>query len=230
MSNIQFIICVSCYILSLVAGLLLMIVGKKASESTFKKALLLHVLIAVVFIIALLIKSFSNSFNISATYFSLTFFCSGVALSGLIFRSKLNVLVKIYFGIFAASFLLFVSSPSTLFSIITKGKLKVENYDRFNIVDNYYLDKQSSFLGNKSSETKYKIVQKLGYFNKTISRDITFQNNLDSIKTLSFIQNKLATLRGYFQAENKTDSADVNVDLSISIQKNEITTKSNNIK
>jgi hypothetical protein len=228
MSSSQFIICISSYILSLVACLLLMITGKKASESTFRKALTLHLLLAAVFTIVFVLHNFSNVLQGSILYFSLVFFCSGVALSGLMFRSKMNLFIKIYFGIFAASFFLFVSSPSTLFSIITKGKLKVENYDRFNIQDNFYLDKQSSFLGNKTGETKYKIVQKLGYFNKTISRDVIFMNDLDSIKTLSFIPNKLAILRGYFHTPNNKDSTDVNIDLSISLEKNNITTRTNN--
>lgn len=230
LSNIQFIICISTYILSLVACLLLMIVGKKASESTFKKVLFFHLLLGVVFMVAILLNIFSNALQGNIIYFSLAFFCSGVAFSGLMFRSKMNLFVKFYFGIFAASFFLFVSSPSTLFSIITKGKIKVENYNRFNIAANFYLDKQSSFLGNKSNETKYKVVQKLGYFNKTISRDVVFKYDLDSIKTLYFEQNKLTTLRGYFHSSNKVDSIDESIDLSISLQKNNITIKSANQK
>lgn len=228
MTPAQFITCISIYILSLVIGLLLMIAGKKAAENVFKKSLFIHLLIAFVFIVALILANFAAIGEGSIIYFSLGFFCSGVALSGLMLRSKMNILIKIYFGIYAASFFLFVSSPSTLFSLITKGKLKVEQYDRFAIKDNYFLDKQSSFIGNSSGPANYKIVQKLGYFNKTITRDLVFANQLDSIKTLSFIPNKLVILRGYFSQQGVTDSADVSVDLAVLLKKNQIKLKNNN--
>ncbi len=205
-----------------------MIVGKKAGENVFKKSLFIHLLIAVVFIIALILANFAAFGEGSIIYFSLGFFSSGVALSGLMLRSKMNILIKIYFGIYAASFFLFVSSPSTLFSIITKGKIMVEQYDRFTIKNNYFLDKQSSFIGNSNGPANYKIVQKLGYFNKTIARDLVFANQLDSIKTLSFIPNKLVTLRGYFSQQGVADSADVSVDLAVLLEKNQIKLKNNN--
>lgn len=225
MSSSQFIIFICCYILSLVACLVLMIVGKNLQASTYKKAAAIHLVLAGLFFIALLQSLTSENFPVWVSYGSLAFVCSGVAISGLIFRSKMAFYVKLYFGIFTASFILFVASPSTLFSLITKGKLKVENYDRFKIVDNYYLDKQSSFIGEKNSVTKYKIVQKLGYFNKTISRDIEFKNDLDSIRTISFEPGKSAYLRGYFHIPDKVDSIEVAINLKVIPSKNEITTK-----
>lgn len=226
MSSSQFIIFICCYILSLVACLVLMIVGKNLQASTYKKAVAIHLVLAGLFFIALLQSLASENFPVWVSYGSLAFVCSGVAISGLIFRSKMAFYVKLYFGIFTASFILFVASPSTLFSLITKGKLKVENYDRFKIIDNYYLDKQSSFIGEKNSVTKYKIVQKLGYFNKTISRDIEFENDLDSIRTISFEAGNSAHLRGYFHISDKVDSIDVDLNLRVIPNKNEITTKS----
>jgi hypothetical protein len=202
-----------------------MIVGKNSQLPTYKKAIYIHAVFACVFFIALLLSLKSATVPLWVAYSSLAFVCSGVAISGLIFRSKLQLYVKLYFGVFAATFFLFVSSPSTLFSLITKGKLKVENYDRFHITDNYYLDKQSSFIGEKDAIVQYKIVQKLGYFNKTISRNIDFKNDLDSIKTISFEVSKSALLRGYFHLQNTVDSTDVSIDLKVIPKKNEITTK-----
>lgn len=227
MSSSQFIIFICCYILSLVACLVLMIVGKNSQASTYKKAVAVHLVFLALFFIALSQSLVSKNFPLWGSYSSLAFVCSGVAISGLVFRSKMAVYVKLYFGIFTASFILFVASPSTLFSLITKGKLKVENYDRFKITENYYLDKQSSFIGDKNSLTKYKIVQKLGYFNKTISRDIEFENDLDSIRTISFEAGNSAHIRGYFYLQNKVDSIDVGVDLKVIPKENEITTRSN---
>ena len=202
-----------------------MIVGKNARTTTYLKAIYVHLILAAVFITAFLFSLKLNTVPIWVAYSSLAFVCSGVAISGLIFRSKMNLLIKLYFGVFAASFFLFAASPSTLFSIITKGKFNVENYDRFAITGNYYLDKQSAFIGKKGAVAQYKIVQKLGYFNKTISRDIEFKNDLDSIKTISFEAGKSALLRGFFHLQNITDSVDVIIDLKVLPKKNEITTK-----
>lgn len=223
----QFVVFICCYIISLVACLILMVVGKNATLKTFKTALLIHLFFALVFLILLLFFCLFDSVSYTLSYGALAYLCSGVAISGMIFRSKMNRLIKIYFGIFTSSFLIFVTSPSTLFSIITKGSLTVENYDRFLIIDNYYLDKQSSFNSEKNTLVKYKIVQKLGYFNKTISRDLAFNQDLDSIKTLKFDIGNSTNLRGYFHHLNKTDSIDIAVDLKTISSKNKISSNPN---
>lgn len=217
-----FIISICAYILSLVTALILIPAEKKLSPLFFKYAFLAHFLATLLFTAALITFKMRENANQAMPVISLFLLCSGVALSGLMLKTRINIFAKSYFAVLASSFILFVISPSTLFSIITKGALKVENYDRFNIANNYFLDRQSSLIAKGHSTEKYKVVQKIGYFNKTLSRDVEFTHRLDSIKTLSFSADTIVILRGYFTNLSKTDSEDVRIDLAAALKKNVI--------
>ena len=156
MNNGLFIICVCSYILSLVVALILMIAGKNANTIFVKRIVGLHFLSLLFFILVGLLQSFAqlSSVRIAAT---LLFLCSGIACSGLIWRTGYHVILKSYFLLFAASFILFVSAPSKLFSLLIYGNWQVKNYDRLLLYDNVYVDKQSSFLQEIKSND-YKVV------------------------------------------------------------------------
>ena len=151
-------------------------------------------------------------------YLFTLWFCCGIVAFGLFIRSKLNVIIKIYFSVFISSLLLFVYSPSFLFSVISLSKYSSNEKDKFLLTTNIYLMKQQAMVDADDSHSKYKIFKKIGLFNKTLAREISFGHTLDSIKLINIIDEKEVTVRGYFKTSNtKTDSVDIITHLGMNI-------------
>lgn len=125
MNSALFIICVCCYILSLVTALLLMIIGKNASQHFIKRIIGIHFFSVLLLTIVVLLHLFKPLQQIKTSIVLIWFF-TGVACSGIVWRSTYNYFIKSYFLLFAASFFLFVSIPSKLFSIIVYGSWQVK--------------------------------------------------------------------------------------------------------
>lgn len=188
-----------------------MIIGKNASQHFIKRIIGIHFFSVLLLTIVVLLHLFKPLQQIKTSIVLIWFF-TGVACSGIVWRSTYNYFIKSYFLLFAASFFLFVSIPSKLFSIIVYGSWQVKNYNRFLLYDNLFLDKQSSLLQG-SDTNSYKIVKKMGYFNKTLIRDISIGYNIDSV----FLYRKSNTdsihIRAFYTVSNAVQYHDMDLSL-----------------
>lgn len=227
MSPIVLITGISLYIISIVVSLILAVTVKKFSATGIRSFIIFHFALVVILIAALIASKFNDGLKAYTSYFSIIAFCSGMALAGLILRSQSKLIMKIYFSIYLLTVVAFILSPSKLFSFIATGSVYSNSENKFNLHANYYLESQQSMIKTNKNEVKYKIYKKLGYFNKTVVRDIDFGSKIDSVKVLLFETDKNALLRGYFSEGSRIDSADRMIDINKSLKKNTIT-KGNN--
>jgi len=208
MSATLLITAIIAYILSLVISLVLMIVSRKVSDSWKKGIIIFHSILLLICLLSFLF------FKTNSGIIFLVFFCAGVAIAGMIIRSSLNLLLKMYYSVFLLSVIIFLYSPSLLFSLLAQQKFPDKKRNEFLLTDNYYLVKEKSMLEISNEFVNYKIVKRMGQFNKTMQRNISFQYAIDSVKVLNFEEGKQAKLRVYFLKENNiSDSADISAPL-----------------
>ncbi len=216
MSPVILITTIISYILSLVVCLVLMILSKQFNTSFQKRSMLFHLFLLLLFIAsALFLKEYKGALF-------LFFFCYGIIISGIILRNRGAILLKIIYVLFPLSIAIFLYSPSLLFSLLAQQKLPDRTGTEFLIGNNYYLVKQQAMLA--ATGIDYKLVQRRGKFNKTIKRDVSFGHPVDSIKVLTFENEKQTVLRGYYKNKNSVDSTDVTESL-IADNPGEITVK-----
>lgn len=207
------------YILSLVVSLVLMIFSKRFDQRWRKWVVIFHFFLLIVYLFSL------SFFKSPSGIFFMIFFCFGISAAGLILRSNTNILLKIYYSLFLLSFLVFLYSPSLLFSLLTQQKFQEKKGNEFLLRENYFLIKQQSMLEISGELLKYKIIRRTGKFDKTLKRDISFRHEIDSLKVLKFEPETEVGMRGYFTTiHTVTDSMDVITDLKMK-DTNEITIK-----
>lgn len=207
MSPALLITAITAYIISLMLALMLMIISKRINEILKKKIIIFHFMLLVIYLVSFFLYK-----SVSGIYFMI-FFCAGIATAGLILRSNSHILLKTYYTIFLLSVLVFLYSPSVLFTLLVKQKLPEKKGLEFRLKDDYYLIKQQSML-NLNTDGSYKIVKRTGKFNKTLLRDISFNHLIDSLKVLNFDPVDKIIFRGYFRTNNGfIDSLDIATDL-----------------
>jgi len=200
------------YITSVITALVLMITGKRMSPGRF----LLLAGIHLCFIGLYFLTNQQEGPEPHFSYSFLLFICSGTALSGLVWRITVPRMLKVYFSIFVLSFPLFLFSPSMLVNFLLTTKYSDTLGKTFCVKDRLYLEQQQAWRDLKGM-TPYKLVERRGIFRKTIVRDLDFGGRIDSARTLSFIADSLAEVRGYRIRETyvstQTDSIDLTIDL-----------------
>ncbi len=200
------------YILSNIVSLALVFTGKKLKPGWFRMLASLHLIFAIVFLFNLFTDKIESPRYVSF----LVFFCSGIITGGLALGTKTNLILRIYFGIFCASIFVFIVSPSMLLNFLLTANFSFHSH-LIPVRENYFLEKQSTTFSSDSSDVKYKLIQKNGMFHKTIARDLAFNAKLDSIKVISFEENKIALVRGYTSRKSFVEDAIDSVDVSISL-------------
>ncbi len=172
MSYNLFIAAIIIYILSIVTGLVLMMVGSRISKRVINTLMIFHFLLFSVFFVLWI------SGNEEKTFFNHHFIflfsiCTGVMLSGYALRVVSNIFLRIYFSLYLLTLPVFVYSPSTLISAIAfykkadlAGKPYVTGFE------NYYIEKHNSMLANMEGVILYKIVKRKSGITKTIARHI----------------------------------------------------------
>ena len=114
------------------------------------------------------------------------------------------------------------------------GELHKNHDNKIDLGDGLFLEQQQAMINKASSkDLTYKVIKRLGYFNKTIARDLYFSGHkIDSAKILFHNEEKGIGVRGYFMKANSPiiDSADVTAlivksarDTLIQIKKNKKT-------
>ena len=182
------------FIISLIIGLALMIIGKNMSREKFLLLVSIHVIFLFAFIASLLLKK--NNEVLTYNYFFTAFTCSGIILSGLSWRSNSPMVLRIYFSIFALTIPLFLVSPSILLNFLLTMNFSSTNGPSFHLDKQYYLETQNT-SAVEDKKPHYKVILKRGLFHQTIKRDVVFGGKLDSIKVIDNDPGKSMNVRGY---------------------------------
>ncbi len=160
------------YILSVVAGFVLMMVGRRLPMGWIRLLMLGHFLLLGSFLLSqLLIEKPKVYFN-PHLLFLLTV-CSGVVLAGYALRMAINIFLRAYFSLFMLTLPVFAYSPSTLISAITfhrKTELAGKSYPTG--MKNYFLEPHNSMLATIKGQWEYKIVKKKFRFSRTLVRNL----------------------------------------------------------
>jgi len=202
------------FISAVIAGLALMVGGRKMSPATFRILASFHAMFLFAFLASLMLRS-SGPVN-AKNYFFTAFICSGLVLSGLAWRIQLPKPARIYFSLFIICIPLFLISPSMLLNFLVTGNYSSTTGEAVHLRGRFYLERQNTF--HETGEVPYyKVIAKRGLFHKTIQRDIVFGGSVDSVKVLDLDSGRMS-LRGYFSRKTHvsldTDSTDVEIDLA----------------
>ena len=174
MSPTLLILSICLYLMSLVASLLIGIASKRFSPTAIRIPILIHFLLLIT---TLLLYFLDVQLHHS---FTLITFCSGLLISVWTLRKKEHPLpIKIYFGIFLLSMILFISSPGKLFYLISGNIHQYKAEKKIDLQDNYVLIEQRSMFTVPSDSTPYKIVKQSGFYKKTLLRDILLEDEID---------------------------------------------------
>lgn len=212
MSPALFILTITCYLVSMAAALVVSFFSKLIPSRLINTIIIFHFLTLITwFILPAAENSILNP--VTANYFFLIFFCSGIICAGLILRKDYVIYIKIYFTFFIASIIVFIISPSRVIGFVSSGSFESINPRRIHISENYFFVEQS---GHKYSgdSARFKIVREMGMFHKTLAREIVLSDKTDSVKMLEFTENENIFIRAYASNENKIDSLDINITLN----------------
>lgn len=208
----SFYIAIIVFIISVIAGVISLIIGKNIPKEKFMLLVSIHGILLLAFFAILLLKKDSNSVN----YFFMFFICSGIVLSGLVWKSNVAKAIKIYFSLFAITIGMFILSPSRLVNFLLTSKYTETLGESFLVTENFFLERQSSSM-HAEDHPLYKLIRKRGIFHSTIQRDLDFSGKLDSIKVIDFDKSTRGLLRGYTSqvtyVSSSIDSSDVEVTL-----------------
>ncbi|HCI57646.1 MAG TPA: hypothetical protein DFH96_02605 [Bacteroidetes bacterium] len=135
--------------------------------------------------------------------------CSGIIPFTLIVRRNFPIILKIYFGIFMLSLPLFIIAPSRMLTILSMGYLNTENAHEMLLDKNYYLLKEQGLIKQNDNEATYKVVKRMGIFNKTLARNIFIGFRPDSAKILFLDEKSEIRLRAFKYNKTEIDSLDI---------------------
>ena len=174
MSPTLLILSICLYLMSLVASLLIGMVSKRFSPTAIRIPILIHfLLLTTTLILYFLDVPLHHSIMLIT-------FCSGLLLSLWTLRKKEHSLpIKIYFGLFLLSIILFISSPGKLFYLISGNIHQYKAEKKIDLHDNYFLIEQRSMFTVPSNSTPYKIVKQNGFYKKTLLRDVLVEDEID---------------------------------------------------
>jgi len=110
---------------------------------------------------------------------------------------------------FMLSLPLFIIAPSKMLTILSMGYLNTENAHEMHLDKNYYLSKEQGLIKQKDNEATYKVVKRMGIFNKTLVRNIFIGFVPDSAKILFLDEKSEIRLRAYMHGKTEIDSLDI---------------------
>lgn len=211
MSGSQLSITLSIYITSMALALIFSILKKKDKGKYFKLLLSIHLTLLMFFIIC----KFSMPLYNYTGYVFLFFFCSGIITGGYIFRSHAPLSLRIYFSLYVLSIVVFIFSPSLLVKAISFRLEQNEKPNHYHLTSNYFLEEEASMLNISDTMVKYKVTRHFGVFHKTLARNISFGDRIDSLKILSFNPAIDTRLRGYIYRKSITFASVDSIDMHI---------------
>jgi hypothetical protein len=185
------------YVISQVACVIVLVVYSRISLTTSKVVTLVHALIAIVLFIKLFQVKGNTTFSIAVLF--ATFICTGIIAFAFVIRKKFPLAIKIYFSIFILSFPLYLYSPSKVFTVMSLGMLSADNANEIPLTGKYFLVRQQGMIKKEGALSSYKVIKRMGMFNKTIARDFVFGFDPDSTRVLKLDENSEISLRGFFK-------------------------------
>jgi len=220
-----FILSISFYLVSLVAALVGSFFVRHIPERLVNTGMIFHIL---VFIFWLVFRSdaetVANPGN--SNFLFLSFFCSGILVAGMMIRKMYPVYMKIYFSLFLLSVLVFLVSPSRVLGFICSGNINAISAKRIHLKENYYFVEQQSVASPLNDSIQaFKVVREMGFFHKTLTRDVMLPATTDSANVLEFKENENIFVRIYFLRGNNTDTVDIQVPLKSTRDSSSIITK-----
>lgn len=224
MSSTLFILTITCYLLSLVATLTASFFARLIPARLVNIGMILHLLFLIAFIF---IPKNQNSLELpgSSNYLFLSFFCTGILVSGVLLRKTYHPVLKGYFALYLLSALLFIFSPSRMLGFIASGQPDSFDPPRFHIADNYFLVGQDRTSRSENIGVSFKLVREMGFFHKTLSRNIMIPPETDSVKLIDYIPQKSMMVRTFFSPGNTTDSSDILIEFVIVRDSSEVITR-----
>ena len=226
MSPPLFILTITLYLVCSVASVVASFFAKNIPSRLINTVIIFHFLVLLFwFFIRNEIDTVLNPGT--SNYLFLVLFCSGLLVAGNLLRKSYPIYLKIYFSLFLVSILVFIFSPSKVLGFIASGDISAINPKRYKIMESYYfIEQQSIMRSNKDQNSSFKVVREMGFFHKTLAREVLLPQKTDSILMLDFKENKNIFVRIYFNNNNSTDSLDLNVPLVLKRDSsNVITTK-----
>lgn len=211
----SFYLAIICYISSFVIALVLMILGKNLGRPRFFLLAGLHSILLFGFIASLILRP-ANTPVSTFNYFFLIFFCSGVMLSGWVWRITLPIPIRIYFATFIIGFPMFLFSPSMMVNFLLTNKYTDSFGPAFNVQGNLWLETQNT-VAKEDSVPHYKLIRRRGLYRETIARDLVFQGKVDSIKLIEMNPGAVVSIRGYSSRITYVSTEIDSVDLEISL-------------
>jgi hypothetical protein len=201
------------FILSLIGGLVLMFVGKNMGKDRFRLIATIHIVLLLAFIASLILrKDYSVVIN---NYFFTAFFCSGVLLSGLVWRIDIAIFIRYYFSLFLLGIPLFLFSPSRMMNFLVTTHYSSTTGKTFLLTGRYFMEEQGT-VQSADNSPHYKVIIKSGFFYKTVQRDLVFGGVLDSVRVLD-LNDQTLLIRGFTSTKSyvsdNVDSADVEIQL-----------------
>lgn len=195
-------------VLCFVSALIILIVSSKLNAMIGKIAAGTHAVVAGV-VIYKLISHGTDSFSLAA-WFS-AFICSGILCFAFIIRKKFSLPVKIYFSLFILSFPMFLFAPSRVFTVMSLGLLSTENANEIHLKGNYFISREQGMIKHDAANSTYKVIKRMGIFNKTIARELHFNFTPDSATILFMDEKSEIRIRAFTRKQTGVDSMDVAV-------------------
>ncbi|MFM2208086.1 MAG: hypothetical protein RL213_2061 [Bacteroidota bacterium] len=200
------------YIASTIAALVLMITARHWPLRRFLLLSGIHLCFAGLYLVTSGGQTDESSYN----FHFLLYICTGTSLSGLAWRIKAPLPLRLYFSVFTISFPLFLFSPSMLVNFLLTTRYSDTMGKTFSVKDDIYLEQEQAWRKSGNPAT-YKLVERKGLFRKALSRGLDFGSTVDSVKTIEFIPDSIAHIRTYRITEtyvsSRTDSFDLTIDL-----------------
>lgn len=224
MSSALFILTITCYLLSLVATLTASFFARLIPGRLVNAAAIIHVLFLILYLV---VPGQSNPLESAgwSNYLFISFFCSGILISGVLVRKAYHRIIKGYFLLYLLSALVFIFSPSRMLGFIASGHPDSFNPPRLHISDNYYLVGQDRSVNSDTSDTAFKLVREMGFFHKTLARNIMLPTAADSVRLLKYNQQQGMDIRVYYRNQQQLDSMEMHVAFFIPRDSSEIITR-----
>jgi len=189
MDQLELVLTICLYILSIVTALILGMISRRFSEQALRLGISIHVALIALAIVIYIVFPEADAWH----YALLLSVCSGLSLSGWVLRSpSANTFIKAYFGSWLLSILVFLWSPSLLFYTISGHLSEFRSELEFHLGSNTYLTEQQSMLNTGKSPGGFKVIRKYGIYNKTLVRNLNFaeapvQARLEEIRADSMV-------------------------------------------
>jgi hypothetical protein len=219
MEPVFFILTISLYFFSILFSLLLFVLNKSISNNIGKLFLVFHFFLLIIWIVSQL---FAGKTNNGFDIVFLLFICFGIISSGFYLRKTGYKRLKIYTSLYLLTILFFVISPSRTIGFIGTGTLNFYNPNKIHITENYYLIEQIAITDVTTAQNSYKVIREMGFYHRTIKRDIPLFDSINSIKLINYKRDSILEF-SINRSEVRSPPVFVNIDLTANTSKSKIT-------